>query len=399
LSRSRRALISGAGIAGPAAAYWLSQAGWRVTLVDNAPALRSGGYMIDFWGPGLEVAERMGLGAQLRARGYRFGELRFVGRDGRQLARLRGESVAGALGERYVSILRADLSAMLFARAADRVETRFDDEATALWDAGEQAEVSFRRGGRERFDLVVGADGLHSNIRRLAFPESRGWLRPLGYLAAAITVEDYPHVDPLAYVSRTVPGRQVARYALRDGRTTLFFIFAAELAKGRRLDDLAGQKALLTDLYRDVGWEAREVLAAIDRAQEVYMDAVGQVFAPAWSRGPYVLVGDAAYCLSLLAGEGASFALAGAYVLAGELARAGGRVREAAAAYEAMLRPVVTRKQRSARRLGGWFAPRTRPGLVLRNQLTRLMSAPALSRLIAGPMLDDGFALPDYPLA
>jgi 2-polyprenyl-6-methoxyphenol hydroxylase-like FAD-dependent oxidoreductase len=392
-------LVSGVGVAGPAVAYWLSQAGWRVIMVDNAPALRTGGYMVDFWGPGFEVAERMGLGPKLHEKGYRFGEIRLVDAAGRRFAHLGVDAVAGGLGDRYVSILRADLSAMLFARAADRVETRFDDEVTALWEVGDQAEASFRRGDRERFDLVVGADGLHSNIRRLAFPDSRSWLRHLGYLVAAITVEGYPHADPLAYVSRTVPGRQVARYGLRDGRTTLFFIFAAELARGRPLAGLEAQKALLTELYRDVGWEARDILAAVERAEDLYFDTVGQVCAPAWSRGPYVLVGDAAYCPSLLAGEGASFALAGAYVFAGELAKAHGRVEPAAAAYEALLRPVISRKQRSARTLGAWFAPRTRWGLFLRNQITRLANTPGLSRLIAGPMVEDALALPDYPLA
>lgn len=218
-------LISGAGVAGPAAAFWFLRAGWRVTLIDVAPRPRAGGYMIDFWGVGFEVVERMGLGPSLRERGYRFGELRLVDAKGRPDARLKVEALTSALGEQYVSILRTDLSDLLLEAVADRIELRFDDEIAALQSLDGKVATRFRRGGSDLFDLVIGADGLHSKVRALNWPESEAWAMPLGYLVAATTVSGYAHGEEGAYVCRTVPGRQVARYRLRDGRTTFFFIF------------------------------------------------------------------------------------------------------------------------------------------------------------------------------
>ncbi len=394
--RAPRALISGAGIAGPAVAYWLRLGGWRVTLVEASPAPRMGGYMIDFWGAGFEVAERMGLGYELRDKGYRFGEIRLVDSAGASRARLRVDHLTRKLRDRYVSILRADLSTMLLDLVRDHVELRFGDELTAVQPIDGQVAASFRHADRERFDLVIGADGLHSNVRRLAFPGSEDWVRPLGYHVAALLASGYSEGEDLVYVSRTVPGRQVARYHLRDGRTALFFIFVDELARGARIGAHSDQKALLAALFGGVGWEADDILKAVAKADEIYFDTASQVWAPTWANGRCVILGDAAYCPSLLAGEGASFAIAGAYVLAGELARSGSDVAQGLAAYEARLRPFIERKQRAAGSMGAWFAPRTAPGVFLRDQLTRLAGLPGLSDWVVGRMFEDHLDLPAY---
>lgn len=388
-------LISGAGVAGPALAWWLLRAGFTPVLVEAAPAARGGGYMIDFWGPGFDVAERMGLAPRLRQIGYRIGELRLVDGRGGVVTRLSVGAATASLGDRYVSLQRGDLAHALLDRLEGEVETVFGDEITGLVPGDQHVAVSFRRAAPRRFDLVIGADGLHSKVRRLAFPEPAEV--PLGLLVAAFTADNYPHRDPDAFVSRATVGRQAARYSLRGGRTAFFMVVAADLAKGRPLAAAADQRAFIEAAFAGVGAEAGDMIAALRASRDFYFDEVSQTRIPAWSRGRVAVVGDAAYAPSLLAGEGASLAMVGAYVLAGELAAAAGDHRAAFAAYERRLRPFIERRQKSALRMCGWFAPRTRAGLFVRNQLTRLAGLPGISGLLLRPMIGDAFSLPDYP--
>jgi 2-polyprenyl-6-methoxyphenol hydroxylase-like FAD-dependent oxidoreductase len=391
---SRSVLIAGAGIAGPTLAYWLLRAGMKPTLIEAAPALRTGGYMIDFWGLGFEVAERMGLEVALRERGYDMTEARFVDEGGHTRARLPVEVLRRAVGERYVSILRGDLAAEIFATVDGRIETLFGDEVAGLTQDATGVDVLLAQGGPRRFDLVIGAEGVHSPIRAMEI-ESRNAIVPLGYYVAAFTVDQYPHRDPLQYVSRTCLGRQVARVNLRDGRTIFFMIVAADQLGIPQPRSSLAQRLALRRVFADIGWESRDILAALERTEDLYFDEVCQVRLPRWSSGRVALVGDAAYCPSLLAGEGASFAMAGAYILAGELTVASDPL-QALLAYERRLRSFIERKQRAALRLGSWFAPRSSLGLYVRNQVTRLAGWPGLSRLIVAPLLHDALSLPAY---
>jgi 2-polyprenyl-6-methoxyphenol hydroxylase-like FAD-dependent oxidoreductase len=285
---------------------------------------------------------------------------------------------------------------MLFNTIEDRAETIFGDHITDIVQDNTGVDVSFARTPARRFDMVVGADGMHSTVRRLQFGDEDRFEKYLGYYVASFSVADYPHRDEQAYVGYTVPGRQVARYALRGNRTVFFFIWIedAKLAVDRH--DTDAQKQTLRSRFRDCGWECEAILAALDASDNLYFDSVSQMRMPAWSRDHVTLVGDAAYCPSLLAGEGAAFAMAGAYTLAGELHRADADVHSASRGYEQTLRPLIERKQRSALRLGHWFAPRTRVGLLARNQITRMMSWPWVSRWFMGNMIDDRFTLPAY---
>jgi 2-polyprenyl-6-methoxyphenol hydroxylase-like FAD-dependent oxidoreductase len=263
-------------------------------------------------------------------------------------------------------------------------------------EAGREVVVSFRRQPARRFDLVIGADGLHSNIRRLAFTGRSNFEAPLGYYFAAFTADNYPHRDERAYVSRTTVARQAARYGLRGGRTAFFMIVGSQLANGRSLATPVEQRAFLADAFADIGWESGDLLSALERSDDSYFDSASQVRMPTWSAGRVALVGDAAYGPSLLAGEGAALAMLGAYTLAGELAGAGGDHRLAFSAYERRLKPFIDRKQHLALRMGSWFAPRSASGLIVRNQLTRLAGLPGLSRFMVGPMFSDKLTLPIY---
>jgi 2-polyprenyl-6-methoxyphenol hydroxylase-like FAD-dependent oxidoreductase len=391
----KTALISGAGIAGPAAAYWLNAAGWKTTIVERAPELRRGGYAIDFWGLGYDLAERMGLLPEIERVGYHVREVRMVGDRGGRLAGF-GVSVFDELTDgRFVTLARRDLSRLLLGKAAPVAEVIFGDEIVALSQDAEGVAVELRGGGARRFDLIVGADGLHSQVRRLAFGPDEQFEKPLGYAVAAFEVGDYQPRDPDTYLMYGKPGRLLGRFTLRDNQSLFLFVFAFDGALPATLDE---QKALLISLYRAGGWETSAILRRLREAQEFYLDRVSQIAAPAWSSGRIALIGDAAFCPSLLAGQGSALAIIAAYVLAGELTRGGDRIDEALAAYERALRPYIAMKQAGAARFAGAFAPRTQLGVWFRNLVIRSFAIPGLAKLAVGREIADRLEFPDYPL-
>lgn len=390
----RTVLISGAGIAGPTLAFWLKHAGFAPTLVERAPQLRGGGYVIDFWGLGYEIAQRMGLEPDILRTGYRVKELRVVNGGGRRVAGF-GTSVFTELtGGRYVTIARSELSRLTFEKGADGVETLFGDEIVSLAEHAGHVAVHLKHGGRRRFDLVVGADGLHSAVRRLAFGPQAQYEKHLGYVVAAFEAEGYPHRDEDIYVMYCQPGRMLGRVTLRDNKTLFLFVFAHEA--GPHMPDLAGQKALLRATYGDGQWECAAILHALDAAGDVYFDRVSQIRMPRWSGGRIALLGDAAYCVSLLAGQGTALAMLGAYVLAGELGQADGDPATAFRNYETKLRGYIEGKQKGAERFATAFAPRTRMGLWFRNQVLNVASLPGLARLMVGRDIVETMQLPKY---
>lgn len=393
---TRKILISGLGVAGPTLAYWLRRYGLEPTIVERAPAPREGGYMIDFWGVGYEVADRMGIVAGLRREAYDLQELRFVDRRGARICTIGAQSFRYVLGERYLGILRSGLAKVLYEAIRGDVEVRFGDSIRAINQDPDGVDVSFESGAAGRYDLVVGADGLHSVVRGLAFgPEAR-FEAYYGYYVASFDLDDYPVRDEGAYVSHTVPGKQVARYALRGGRTTVFMIFRRPAKLTLDHHDVAAQKQLLRDVFRDEGWECATLLERMEGASHFYFDAVSQIRMPSWSTGRVTLVGDAGFCPSLLSGQGSTIAMAGAYVLAGELKAAGGDHAAALAAYEARFRGFVVGKQATAERFAGSFVPRTRVGVWVRNQVSRLMFLPPVIRWFGRRFLVDPIELRSY---
>lgn len=387
-------LISGAGIAGPTLAFWLERAGFAPTLIERAPALRAGGYVIDFWGLGYDIADRMGLLREIDRVGYHMRELRIVDAHGGRLSGFGTRVFDELTGGRYVTLARSDLSRLLYEKIADSTEVVFGDEVAGLQDDADGVRVRLRQGGERRFDLVIGADGLHSEVRRLAFGPQQQFEKRLGYAVAAFEVAGYRPRDEDTYLMYGQPGRMLGRFTLHEDRTLFLFVFAVD---GEALPaTVEQQKQLLRARYDDRGWELPRILDALDRAGEIYFDRVSQIRMPRWSQGRVALAGDAAFCVSLVAGQGAALAMVSAYVLAGELASAGGSHAAAFGRYEAVLRTFIERKQRGAERFAAAFAPRTRWGLRFRNEVIRALAIPGLARLVLRGDIIDTLRLPDY---
>jgi 2-polyprenyl-6-methoxyphenol hydroxylase-like FAD-dependent oxidoreductase len=391
-----RVLISGAGIGGPTLAFWLRQAGFEPTLIEHAPALRTGGYVIDFWGLGYEIAERMDLAGEIERIGYHVREMRIVGDRGERVTGFATRILADVVGGRFVTIGRSDLSRLLFAKIHDTVETIFGDQVVGLRESGEGVQVRFQRGGERRFDLVIGADGLHSTVRRIAFGPDQRFEKHLGYVVAAFETRRYRPRDEDVYMVHSAPGRMLGRFALHDDRTLFLFVFAADGAAASAHLAPPAQKAILRERYGDGTWESERILGELDRAEDLYFDRVSQIVMERWSQGRVALIGDAAFCVSLMAGQGTALAMTAAYVLAGELAKAGGRHEDAFGRYEAVLRAFIGSKQRGAERFASAFAPRTRWGLFLRNQVVRAFAIPGLARMMFRADIADILPLPAY---
>jgi 2-polyprenyl-6-methoxyphenol hydroxylase-like FAD-dependent oxidoreductase len=388
--------INGTGVAGPTLAYWLSKSGHEVLLVEKAPGLRTGGYVIDFWGLGYDIAEKMGLIPRVRELGYQVREVRFVDRHGRTRGGFSTDAFQRMTGGRFTSLRRSDLAATIYGALDGKVETIFGDSIAGVVDEGHRVRVSFEHAAPREFDLVVGADGLHSRVRELTFGPEATFEVSLGYHVAAFEVGGYRPREELVYVSHGVPGRQVSRFSLRDDKTLFLFVFRDEYLPIPLPASEEERKAALARIFADAGWECPAILAALGEAGEFYFDTVSQIRMDHWSKGRTVLIGDAAACVSLMAGEGTGLAMAEAYVLAGEIERSADDPRAAFARYEERLMPFLTRKQQSAAKFASSFAPKTSFGIAFRNIVTRLFRLPFLPELLLGRDLRDDIELPDY---
>jgi 2-polyprenyl-6-methoxyphenol hydroxylase-like FAD-dependent oxidoreductase len=366
------------------------------TLVESAPALRTSGYVIDCWGLGYDIAEKMGLLPDIARIGYRMEELRIVDDRGRPLSGFGVQVFRELTGGRYITLGRSDLSKLIYERIRGSCEIIFGDSITSLHEVDDEVHVTFEHGGERRFDLVIGADGLHSCVRELVFGAQARYEKDLGYRVAAFETTGYRPRDELVYILHGAPGRQVGRFTLNEDRTLFLFVFA-----GRGEPEAHGieaQKMMLREAFQGDGWEVPGILAALDSCNDLYFDRVSQIRMDAWSQVRMALVGDAAFCVSLLAGQGSALAMTAAYVLAGELAAARGRPVDAFRRYEERLRPFILAKQRAAERFATAFVPLTRFGVFFRNQVIKTFRFPTIARFAIGRDIRDQLELPRYPL-
>lgn len=396
-----RILIAGAGIAGPTLAYWLLRHGFTPTLVESAPRLRTGGYMIDFWGAGFEVAERMHLLPALAPLAYKVKDVRVVDDEGRPVARISTDAFEKTTQGRFLSIARGDLAACIYQALEGRVETVFGDRIRHIEQQAAVVRVSFEHAAPRTFDLVIGCDGLHSGVRQLVFGDEARFEHYLGCKAAAFQVSGYRPREELVYVMHTQVGRQVARFSMRDDRTMFLLTFRDDepsIPAG-----LAEQKAFLRARFAGSGWEVPHILDALDGVEELYFDRMSQIrmgtATHSWSRERVALAGDAAFCVSLLAGQGCAIAMIAAFLLAAELARSPEDPAHAFARYQERFGPFVLGKQKAAPRMANFFAPRSTLALSLRNHVMNLMSLPGMTRLAIGRSIVDRIDLRDCETA
>lgn len=390
INRSLDIAISGAGIAGPTLAWWLTRAGHRPVLIERAPHLRTRGYIIDFWGHGYTIAERMGALPSIRAAGYSVEEVRFVDRRGDRSGGFDAGIFRRAVADRFTSLPRGDLAAALYQALGDDVEALFGTTILSLDQHQTGVRVALSTGEERDFDLVIGADGLHSNVRQLTFGDEAQFERPLGYHVAAFETIGYMPRDEFVYVSHAEPGRQISRFAERDDRTLFLAVFADRWMIGGEPETPEDRKHALMLACSGMEWEWPDIADRLVETDDIYFDRVSQIRLPAWSKGRVALVGDAAAAVSLLAGEGAGLGMIEAYVLASELTASEGDWRRAFPAYEKRLRGFIAGKQRAARKFAKFFAPGTTFGICVRNGATRLLGVPWIAdRLVIGDMRDD----------
>ncbi|MGE3269979.1 MAG: FAD-dependent monooxygenase [Chloroflexota bacterium] len=375
-------LISGAGIAGLTLALCLGRRGHRPLVVERTPALRGGGYMIDFYGPGFDSAETLGLLPEFEAIHYPIRRLAFLNRRGREKFSLAYRTLRHTMfDDRHFNFLRGDLERLLYSHAGPLADLRFGTSVTSLSQDAAGVDVELSDGSRHRVDACIGADGVHSQVRTLIFgPESR-FSRFLGYYTAAAMLDGAAiDLDRDAFHTLSVPGRQVAVYPVRDGRIATFFAHRAR----RKLTDHSPEtaRAALRAVYGKMDWIVPTLVERSVESPDLYFDAVTQIEMPSWGRGRVGLVGDACGCVSLLAGQGASMAMTGAVTLAEELTRPGLGVEAAIRAYESRIRPAVLKRQAAGRDMANWFVPASRWRLALRDLFMRTSLWPGVDRLI-----------------
>lgn len=368
----RKVLISGASIAGPALAFWLNRYGYAVTVVEKAGAVRSGGYPIDVRGTALEVVRRMGILPQLRDAHIDLRRITFLDEDGSTVTSVSPHSLAGSVAGRDLEVRRGDLTDALYSAVRDDVEFLFNDSIDTLDQSGHGADVTFRGGSRRTFDMVFGADGLHSRTREFLFGPEEQFHRYLGYCFAVFTM---PNTFGLSreVMMWNAPGRAAALYATGDDDDLHAFLnFAHPQAASVAFGDPRARRDLVEAVFADAGWEVPGMITAMRDADDLFTDVVSQVRMPSWSSGRVALVGDAAYAPSFLTGQGSSLALVGAYMLARSLAD-----REPAAgfaAYEHHTREFVTMNQGRIGEGDATLFPTTAPALERRNTLLRNLS-------------------------
>ncbi|WP_030669699.1 FAD-dependent monooxygenase [Streptomyces sp. NRRL B-1347] len=366
----RTVLISGASIAGPALAYWLHRAGFTVTVVEKAGALRDGGYPIDIRGTATEVVRRMGILPRLRDAHIDARRCTFLDAEGGTVASLKPSTVVGSVEGQDVEVRRGDLAGLLHAMVRDDVEFLFGDSIDTLDQSAQGVDVTFHSGRQRTFDVVVGADGMHSRTRESLFGPEEQFHRYLGYFFALFTV---PNTFGLSHelVMWNTPGRAAALYAVGDDDELHAFLTCHRpeppLAALRNSD---AQRELMAAAFAGAGWEVPGLIGALREADDLFFDTTGQIRMPHWSKGRVALVGDAAYAPSFLTGQGTSLALVGAYVLANSLATH--RDHTAAfAAYERDAREFVAMNQALVDNGGATLFPTTAPALEQRNTMLR----------------------------
>ncbi|MDQ4624665.1 FAD-dependent monooxygenase [Janthinobacterium lividum] len=395
MTKKRKILVTGASVAGPTLAYWLSRLGMDVTVVERAPEFRDGGQTIDVRGAGKLVAQRMGLESAIRAKSTHEDGIRFVDAQDRTQAEFGIGAFGGNGPVAELEILRGELARLLIGHGRDAVDYRFGDSIAALEELPHGVKVRFEQGGEEMFDLVIGAEGVGSHTRKLVFGDEVQ-RRSFKLYTAYFTIPRAPGDERQMRWFNAPGGLSVCLRPDNLGTTRALLSFQEAPSAYEKLP-IVEQKALLKEKFGALKWETPRILAALDDATDLYFDQISQVRMPRWSKGRIALVGDAAYCASPISGMGTSLGMCGAYVLAGELGRHDDHT-QAFAAYETIMRPYVDQAQDVPTFAPRLASPHSRAGIAVGHAMLRMSNVPILKTILARFLTPkaDAIALPEY---
>jgi 2-polyprenyl-6-methoxyphenol hydroxylase-like FAD-dependent oxidoreductase len=391
---NRNILISGAGIAGTALAYWLERFGFTPTIVETSLKLREGGYGIDFWGAGFEVAEKMNIVPDLKQADMGISELLFVDENNVRKGTLNYRKIKKLMKGRAITLLRSDLAKIIYQHLDKNIEIIFGDTIDQIEQYDHEVSVTFKSGKVRHFDLVVGADGLHSNVRNLVFGDEAKFEKYYGYYTASFTFEN-PEDTGKAFLTYNVPNKQAAIYSSNKSKSA-FFIFTSPKKLLYNHHDIEAQKQILRNEFENAGWECADLISKMDTAPDFYFDTVSQIQMNNWSKDRVTLVGDACDCPSLLSGQGSTLAMVGAYILAGELKEADGNYKTAYAQYQSIFKPFIDSKQKIAQNFSRSLVPKSGMGIWMRNMFMNLMFLPFLSKWFIKQFMNDKLKLKEY---
>ena len=374
--------IVGGGIAGLTLAYCLVERGDDVTIVEKSPSIRTEGYMIDFFGAGYDVAEKLGMLDELNHIHYPIDSLAFLKGNGSEKYRISYKSLRELLNQKHFNFMRGDLEKVLYEKVRERATFRFGASPERIEQGPEKAHVSLSDGTKLTCDLVVGADGMRSKVRSLSFKEEREPIRYMGYYTAAYIIEDPAFLERIDknFYTYSEPNRQVSVYPIRGNKVATFFLYRYPEQQGHVEKEEALEQ--LNEYFGHMNWIVPDLLQAGKKAKDFYFDEVSQVVLPKWRNGRVTFVGDSCQCISLLAGQGASMAMAGAYTLAKSLEEYPDDLEAALADYERSLHSDIEKLQKSARRFASFFLPSSWWGILVRDVLTRVSVWPGVRKIV-----------------
>lgn len=372
-------LISGAGIAGLTTAYWLHQSGHTCTIIEQAKNIRTEGYMIDFGGSGWDVANKMGLIPALESRQHQVNEIHFIKPNGKITTTINLKQLydVAAVAGKFLVLNRRDVVEALYQHVKDDTKICFDTTISAIQQTDELVQVTLSDGSVADYDLVIGADGIHSNLRHIVFGAEYEFTKYLGYHFSIFIIPALETIHD-GYNMYLEPGTQISVYPIDDNQ---WMIFATMKNDNPTIPKQSERGQTLKNLLKNMGWLCADIGDAITDDTYIFYDTITQIVNPQWSKNRVVLIGDAAHCPTLVSGQGASMAMAGAYFLSQALDQHP-ILSDALHEYDAVLRPHINRIQQKAEAFAPNFVPSSQWRITMVQWMSKMIGLPIVKNII-----------------